>query len=388
MITLLERLFIRDRENTSSPQVRQAYGMLCGIVGITLNLLLSGMKFIAGLLSGSIAITADAFNNLSDAGSSVVTLIGFRMAGQKADSDHPFGHGRYEYISGFVVSVIILIMAIELLQSSVEKIFHPQELTYSPVILWILVISILVKIYMACYNTRIGKKLGAPSMRATAADSLSDTAATSVVLAATLISHYSGISVDGCGGLLVGFFILFAGIGAARDTINPLLGQAPDPTLVRRIEEIVLSYDQVLGVHDLIVHNYGPGRLLISLHAEVPADGDLLELHDMIDLIEHRLRHELSCSAVIHMDPICIHDALTLELKGVVENILREIDECLTMHDFRVTAGPTHTNLIFDVVSPYNFRYTDEELSRLIFDRIQTYDNSYFSVIEIDKKYS
>ncbi len=386
MVTLLTKIFIRDSKNTSSPAVRQAYGMLCGTVGIVLNLLLFAGKFFAGLLSGSIAITADAFNNLSDAGSSIITLIGFRMAGQKPDPGHPFGHGRIEYISGFLVSLLILVMALELIKNSVEKILHPQELTFSPVIVVILAVSILVKCYMALYNARIGRQIDSAAMKATATDSLSDILATTVVLAATLTAHYAKLSIDGYCGVLVGLFILYAGFQAARDTLNPLLGQAPDPAFVKQIEEIVMSYDTILGIHDLIVHNYGPGRVLISLHAEVSADGNLLKLHDTIDLAEHRLHSELGCSAVIHMDPVCIHDEQTQRLKIMAQHVLSTIDERLTLHDFRIVTGPTHTNLIFDVVTPYDFDYSDAGLCELINRRLKEQDASYCAVIEVDKQ--
>lgn len=387
MITLLSKFFIKNRENTQDPGVRQAYGVLCGAVGIFLNLLLFGSKFLAGMLSGSIAITADAFNNLSDAGSSIITLIGFKMAGQKPDPDHPFGHGRIEYISGLFVSVIILLMGFELIKSSAEKIFHPEELTYSPTVLVILLASILMKCYMAAYNQSISKKINSSAMKATATDSLSDCLATAVVLAATLISHFTGLSIDGWCGVLVGLFICYAGFEAAKDTISPLLGQAPDPEFVKQVNDIVMSYDGVLGIHDMIVHNYGPGRILISLHAEVPADGDLLTLHDMIDVIEHKLRDTLHCSAVIHMDPVCVGDEETEHLKELVTGYLKEISPSISIHDFRIVKGPTHTNVIFDIAVPYDFPMTDEELIETAQRRIQRENPNYFAVIEVDKQY-
>ena len=388
MVSLLSKLLIKNREDTSNPAVRQSYGVLCGFVGIFFNLLLFTGKFLAGTLSHSIAITADAFNNLSDAGSSIITLIGFKMAGQKPDSDHPFGHGRIEYISGLLVSVIILIMAFELLKSSVIKIFHPDELAFSPLIVLILLLSILVKCYMAFYNRKIGKKIDSAAMAATSTDSLSDTLATSVVLIATLVSHFTGLSIDGYCGVLVGLFICYAGISAARDTISPLLGQAPDPEFVKQITDIVMAHEGVIGIHDLIVHNYGPGRILISLHAEVPADGNILTMHDMIDLIEHELRDTLHCSAVIHMDPVCVGDEETDALKAEVNGYLSEIDGTLTMHDFRIVKGPTHTNIIFDVVVPYGFRLKDNDLIQTITDKIQAVHPNYFTVIEVDRKFA
>lgn len=386
MVSLLAKFFIKNQNDTKDPAVRQAYGILCGAVGIFLNLCLFTGKFLAGSLSRSIAITADAFNNLSDAGSSIITLIGFKMAGQKPDPTHPFGHGRIEYVSGLLVSVVILLMGVELLKTSVSKIFHPEDLAFSPVVLVILLCSILVKCYMFLYNRRLGKRLDSAAMLATATDSLSDMMATSVVLAATLTAHFTDLAIDGWCGVLVGLFICYAGFSAAKDTISPLLGQAPDKEFVQQISDIVMSYEDILGIHDLIVHNYGPGRVLISLHAEVPADGELLALHDTIDTIEHKLRDTLHCHAVIHMDPICVGDEQTMRLKALVGGYLNEISESLTMHDFRIVTGPTHTNLIFDVVAPYHFPMTDSELTARIKERIQRDNPNYFAVIDIDKQ--
>ncbi len=387
MVTLLSKIFIKNREDIKNPQVRLAYGMLCGAVGIFLNLCLFTGKFIAGTISHSIAITADAFNNLSDAGSSIITLIGFRMAGQKPDSDHPFGHGRIEYVSGLLVSVIILLMGLELLKSSVSKIIHPENLSFSPVILIILLASILTKCYMYLYNNRLGKKLESAAMCATATDSLSDTLATTVVLIATLVAHFTDLAIDGWCGILVGLFICYAGFNTAKDTISPLLGQAPEKEFVQQVNDIVMAHEGIIGIHDLIVHNYGPGRVLISLHAEVPADGDILVLHDLIDTIEHELRDTLNCHAVIHMDPVQMGDEETARLKTLVSSYLAEIDTSLTMHDFRIVTGPTHTNLIFDVVTPYQFPMSDNELIAKITERIQRDNPNYFAVIEVDKTY-
>lgn len=386
MITLLSRLFIKNGDSVQEPAVRQSYGILCGAVGIFLNLCLFAGKFAAGVVSNSIAITADAFNNLSDAGSSVITLIGFRLAGQKPDPDHPFGHGRLEYISGLLVSVMILLMGAELLKSSFLKILHPEELSFSPVLIVVLAASILVKCYMFCYNRRLGKRLDSAAMCATAADSLSDCLATSVVLLSTLLSHFTGLAVDGWCGLLVGLFICFAGFGAAKDTVSLLLGQAPDKAFVQQIIAIVTAHEGILGVHDLIVHNYGPGRVLISLHAEVPASGDILVLHDLIDTIEHELHDTLNCHAVIHMDPIQTDDAETNRLKALVSSYLAELSPELTMHDFRTVPGPTHTNLLFDIVTPYRFPMSDEELVTAVTDRIHEDNPNYHAIIEVDKQ--
>lgn len=389
MVSLLARILIRNRENTDDPEVRKAYGMLCGAVGIVLNILLFAGKALAGFFSGSIAIVADAFNNLSDAGSSVITLVGFRMAGQKPDSRHPFGHGRIEYISGFLVSIIILIMAFELLKTSVQKILQPSPVEASPLVLGILVCSILVKIYMALYNKAVSRKIDSAAMDATARDSLSDTAATLVVLITTLLAHFTDIQIDGYCGIIVALFVFVAGYEAAKETISPLLGQPPERGFVKKVEEIIMEYrDQgVIGMHDLVVHNYGPGRVMLSVHVEVPATGDILVLHDMIDTIEHRLARELKCSAVIHMDPVCLDDALTNEIKKQVADIIGRMEGRITFHDFRIVHGPTHTNLIFDVVVPYEYSMTDEEVADHIRREVEKINRNYFVVIDVDKAY-
>ncbi len=388
MVELLARVFLKEAKDTESPETRQAYGVLCGSVGIFFNVLLAAGKFIAGLLSGSIAIMADAANNLSDAGSSLIVLFGFKLAGQKPDPDHPFGHGRVEYISGLLVSMLIIYMAVELLKSSVDAILHPGEITFEPVILIILLASILVKFYMFLYNRKIGKKIRSEAMLATAMDSLSDMGATTVVLASMIVSYYTNLQIDGICGILVALLIFYAGFNSAKETINPLLGQPPEPEFVHRIEEIVTSEEEIIGIHDLIVHNYGPGRVMISLHAEVPADGDILVLHDMIDNVEHRLKSELHCAAVIHMDPVSTKDAQTLEIKRVVTEYVKEIDPVLSIHDFRVVKGPTHTNLIFDMVVPFDFAVPDVDLADMVQKKIWKYNPVYFAVIEIDKAYT
>ena len=389
MISILSRIFIKNSKDTKNPVVRQAYGMLCGALGIALNIFLFMVKFLAGQLSGSIAITADAFNNLSDAGSSVITLFGFKMAGQKPDSDHPFGHGRIEYISGLLVSIIILIMAFELFKSSVDKILHPQAVEASTLVLVILILSICVKVYMYLYNRSVSRKIDSAAMMATAKDSISDSIATVVVLLTTLLANLTEIQADGWCGLLVAAFVFYAGFSAAKDTISPLLGQPPEPEFVKRIEEIIMEYkDQgVIGIHDLVVHNYGPGRVMLSVHVEVPSTGDILVLHDMIDLIEHRLGNELGCSAVIHMDPICLDDEKTNEMKQKVAGIVSGMEGNVSFHDFRIVQGPTHTNLIFDVVVPFDYKMTDSEVMTYLQDKISELDENYFAVIEVDKAY-
>ena len=388
MIELLAEKFIPNAANVTDPTVRRAYGILCGIAGICFNVLLFALKLLAGTLAGSIAVTADAFNNLSDAGASIVTLLGFKLAGQKPDPEHPFGHGRLEYISGLVVSMVILLMGVELAKSAVDKILHPEAVDFSLLTLVILLVSIAVKLYMYLYNHAIGKKLGSAAMQATATDSLSDCAATAAVLAATLIGHFTSLRIDGWCGIVVAALVLLAGVRAAKETISPLLGQPPAPEFVARIEELVMSSPSVQGIHDLVVHDYGPGRVMLSLHAEVPAHGDIMELHDEIDNIEQTLRRELGCEATIHMDPIVTDDALTREMRERVARLVRGIDESITIHDFRMVTGPTHTNVIFDAVVPFRFRLSDREVEQEIKVAVHKLDASYFAVVQIDKDYT
>lgn len=388
MIRFLARIFIQNREQTDLPRVRQAYGMLCGFVGIGLNLLLFAGKALAGLISGSIAITADAFNNLSDAGSSLISLVGFRMAGQEPDPAHPFGHGRIEYLTGLFVSMLILLMGFELIQTSVRKIITPEETQCSTLVIVILIVSILIKFYMYCYNHAAGKTFQSAAMTATATDSLSDMFSTTVVLAATLAGHFTGLHIDGWCGLLVGLFILYAGFSSARDTISPLLGQPPRREFVEKIEQLVLASPEILGIHDLIVHDYGPGRIMISLHAEVSASGDMLHLHDAIDNIERELNRELHCQAVIHMDPVMNDDEETRSLKETVVSLLHDLDSSLNLHDFRIVKGPTHTNIIFDVLVPYGFAMKDSQLLSAIQKRIHDLNENYYAVINVDKDYT
>lgn len=388
MITFLASLFIKDRRNYDSPAVRQAYGVLSGAVGIGLNILLFLGKWIAGTLSGSIAITADAFNNLSDAGSSIITLIGFRLSGQAPDPEHPFGHGRMEYISGLLVSVAILVMGFELIWSSFGKLRDPEPIESSALVLGILLASILVKVYMFYYNRSLSKKLDSAAMKATSVDSLSDTVATTLVLIATVISKYTGLILDGWFGILVGIFIVYTGGSTLKETIDLLIGQPPKKEFIDEIREIVLGHSLVYGVHDLIVHDYGPGRRMISLHAEVAVDGDIQDIHEQIDHIEHELQEKLNCSATIHMDPIVTDDKEILEMKEKVEEMVQSLDENFSMHDFRMAKGPTRTNLIFDVEVPRKTSLTDNEIMNRLKEQVHGLPGSkYFAVIQIDHEY-
>ena len=379
---------IRRPEDGSDPAVRQAYGLLSGGVGIVLNLLLSAGKFVAGVLTGSIAVTADAFNNLSDAGSSVVTLVGFRMAAKRADDDHPFGHGRIEYLSGLAVAVAILVVGLELAKSSLEKVLHPVEVAFSWLSVGILCTSILVKLWMFFFNRNLSRRIDSAAMMATATDSLSDAAATSAVLLGTLVGHFADLHIDGWVGILVAGFILRAGWGAAKDTLDPLLGQSPDPGLVRGIQEAVLGRPEIVGMHDLVVHDYGPGRCMASLHAEVPMDADILVIHDVIDNLERELRRKLGVEVVIHMDPIAVGDPRTDALKAQVTELVRRIDPDMTIHDFRMTAGPEHTNLIFDVAVPYHCRLEDEQVQEAIGAAVKALPGNYYTVVSVDHVYA
>lgn len=388
MIRFLAKRFIADYDNASSPEVRQSYGILCGAAGIFFNLLLFAGKFFAGFISNSIAITADAFNNLSDAGSSVVTLIGFHLAGQKPDLEHPFGHGRIEYVSGLIVSGAILIMAFELVKTSAQKILHPEPVDFQPLALIILAISIGVKLYMASYNRSTGKKIGSAAMKATALDSLSDALSTSVVLAASVFGHFTSLNIDGWCGVAVGIFIFYAGFQAAKDTLNPLLGQAPDPEFIQNIRTITLSHPEILGIHDMLVHDYGPGRQMVSLHCEVSASGDIFALHDTIDNIERELRSKLHCDAVIHMDPIQDKDEETMSIRSEVLNLLRSIHSAITLHDFRMVKGPTHTNLIFDIVVPIDYPTPPKVLTKQIELMVQDRHPNFYTIITVDRDFT
>ena len=388
MITFLASLFIKDSKNYKEPSVRQAYGVLSGAVGIGLNILLFFGKWLAGTISGSIAITADAFNNLSDAGSSIITLIGFRLSGQEPDPEHPFGHGRMEYISGLLVSVAILVMGFELIWSSIGKLRSPEPIESSTLVFGILITSILVKLYMFFYNHSLSKKIESAAMKATSVDSLSDTVATTLVLIATLISKYTGLLLDGWFGILVGLFILYTGGSTLKETIDLLLGQPPKQEFIDEVKEIVLGHSMVHGVHDLIVHDYGPGRVMISLHAEVDVNGDIQDIHEQIDHIEHELQEKLHCSATIHMDPIVTDDKEVLAMKAKVEEMVHFLDESFSMHDFRMVKGSTRTNLIFDVEVPRKTSYTDNEIVNWLKERIHELPGSkYFAVIQIDHEY-
>ena len=388
MISWLARIFVKENPNATPAQIRQAYGTLCGAVGVGLNILLFIAKAAAGLMSGSVAIVADAFNNLSDAGSSVVTLLGFRLGGQKPDEDHPFGHGRFEYLAGLVVSMLILLMGFELGKTSVDKILHPQSVDMGILAICILLGSVAVKFYMFLYNRTYGKRFDSGAMMATATDSLSDCGATAVVLVATLVGQYTNLQIDGWCGVVVAVMIFWSGIKAGKETLDPLLGTPPAPEYVERIRDLVMAHEVVIGIHDLVVHDYGPGRCMISLHAEVSSSGDVLEIHDAIDNIEKELREALGCEAVIHMDPVVTDDGITRETREKVAALVYCIDDEITIHDFRMVTGPTHTNVIFDAVVPFGFRLKDDEVRRKIEMAVKTLDGNYCAVVNVEHSYA
>lgn len=366
---------------------RSIYGMVCGFVGIFFNIILFVGKLLAGIITSSISITADALNNLSDAGSSIVTLAGFKLAAQKPDSKHPYGHGRIEYLAGLAVAAVILIMGFELFRDSIGKVLHPQDTEFSYVVIFILLASILVKCYMAYYNYSIGKEIDSAAVRAAAMDSMSDCIATGAVLVTTVLNHLYGWQLDGYCGILVSLFIMYSGIQAARDSVDPLLGIEPDEEFLQQIEDISLSFDEnIVGIHDLMVHDYGPGRKIISLHAEVPADSNMIQIHDVIDNLEKKLSKDLGCMATIHMDPVAVNDPEVEKLKHKVADLAKEVLDAITIHDFRVVKGDTHTNLIFDMVVPFSCKCTDREMADMVADKIkEKLGNNYYAVIDVDR---
>lgn len=384
MTDLLAKLFIKDYKNVDDPKVRSAYGELSGVVGIVCNFILAIAKFIVGVISGSVTISADAANNLSDAGSSVITLAGFRLSKRPADKNHPYGHGRFEYITALIVSFLILLMGVELLKSSIDKILHPEPITFSVAALVVLLLSIAAKLWLAFFNNKIGKKINSSATKAAARDSLSDTAATTVALISLIISKFTDVPVDGWFSIIVSLFIFWAGFDVLKETIGLLLGKPPEQEFLDEIEAEILSYDGVIGVHDLIVHDYGPGRSFASAHAEVPSNISIMQSHDTIDLIERDLQKKYGLLISIHLDPIVIDDEKVTALKERCKALIMEIDSRLTLHDFRMVEGPTHTNVIFDVVAPAGYSKSDKDLTREINEKLSKIDERYFAVITVD----
>lgn len=388
MFKQLVRLFVKDSERTHSAVVRERYGMLSGITGIIVNVLLAAAKFIIGTASHSIAITGDALNNLSDAGSNVVTLVGFRMAGAKPDKEHPFGHGRIEYVAALVVGFIVEMMGFELIKSSIEKIKNPEPSVFSWAACAVLLLSIGGKIWLALFNRYLGKRIDSPAMSAVVADSISDTAATASTLLALILSQFTSFPVDGVFGIVVALFIMYSGLGILKETIGILLGTPPSKELVDSLRSFILSHDGIIGIHDLVIHSYGASKFFASVHAEVPSTADILKAHDTIDLIEREVLRKFSIQLVIHMDPLVVNDERVDELHSLVAAQCRKIDPALQIHDFRVVDGPTHTNLIFDLVIPFDFKYSEKQTKELLSKKIREQNENYYAVITTESSYS
>ena len=388
MTSLLIRLFIKDPRNTASPAVRRAYGTMTSIVGIVLNLLLAAGKFTVGILFGAISVQADAVNNFSDAGSQLISLVSFKIAAKPADREHPFGHARIEYVASMVVSFIVLLIGWELLSGSIDKVLHPSETIFSWISVIVLGISVLVKLWLCIFNRAIAKRINSTVMRATAADSLSDAAATAAVLAATLVYRFTGFDPDAYMGILVAILILWAGIKILNETKNSILGERPTDEQVAAIKTVVSEFEEcgVIGIHDLVVHNYGPGRVMASLHVEVDGDTDIYVSHDIMDRIERRLQVDCGIISTVHMDPVAVHDPAVATLRDLSLSLAQEIDDRLLIHDFRIVPGDTHTNLIFDVVAPFDLRLSDDELRLALSDRIHAHDEHLFAVITVDRE--
>lgn len=387
MTQFLVRLFIKDDHLVQDPQVREKHGKLAGAVGIITNLFLFAVKLLAGFLVNSISIMADAINNLSDAASSVVTLVGFKLAAQPADKEHPFGHARYEYIAGLIVSFVILLIGVQLIQSSVNKILNPEPVLFTGLTGAILLASIVLKLWQSHFNKTIGEKISSLALIATAADSRNDVLATSAVLISALISAFSDWQLDGYMGLAVALFIIYSGVNLIRDTIHPLLGTTPDKELVEAIQEKIMSYEGIIGHHELIVHNYGPGRCFATVHAEVPLSQDIMVSHDLIDQMEEDFLKEMDLHLVAHMDPINQDDNQTRHLYQHMADILQDISSDIVMHDFRVMTGPTHTNLIFDVAIDFDFPLNDQVLEKQIREKVSAFNPIYHPVVKITRSF-
>ncbi len=385
MLNFLLRHFVPDYQNAKDPQVRTRCGVLAGVLGIALNLLLFVFKLAVGLLSSSIAVVADAVNNLSDAGSSVLSMIGFRLAGQKPDAEHPFGHGRMEYLTGLVINEVILVVGFELARQSIEKIKAPEVTSFTPVTLLILAASILVKLYMYSYNTKLSRHLSSVALASTASDARNDCITTGAVLISSLITYYTGLRIDGWCGLAVSVFILISGFRALAETASPLLGQQQDPELVHKIEDAVLSNREVIGVHDLLIHDYGPGRRMMSLHAEVPADMTLAHAHEIAESMELRMNSEFNIPTVVHIDPIDVHDPETAALRSALADFLRDISPDIRFHDFRIVSDKSHKKVIFDLAVPYRWKEDPEILEERVQHFIKGQDPIYRPIITLDR---
>ena len=388
MIQFLVRRFVKNHEDTENPDVRTAYGILSSVVGIFCNVLLFGVKMTIGTLMRSMAVMADAFNNLSDAASSVIGFVGVKMANKPADKDHPFGHGRMEYIAALIVSFLVIEVGITFFKSSIEKIRNPEELAFSWISFIILALSVGVKLWLSVFNRVLGRRIDSKVMLATAADSMGDVITTTATLVSIIVCRFSGVNIDGVVGLIVSIVVIMSGISTARDTLEPLIGKGVDPKLCGEIKELVESYDGIVGTHDLIVHNYGPGRSMASIHAEVPRDVDIETSHEIIDRAEREVSKKLGLFLVIHMDPVEVHDARVLAIKEKLGRVLHALDDRLTFHDFRVVFGKEQINLIFDLVVPFTYNEEEElKLSQQVMALMQEVDARYQCVITMDRSF-
>jgi len=387
MTDILVKLFIKNSENIKDTEVREKYGFLGSVVGIIVNIILSAGKYTIGVISHSVSITADAINNLADAASCIVTLVSFKMAGRKPDKDHPFGHGRIEYIAALAVGFLVELMGYELIKSSVDKIRNPQELVFSIPAVAVLLISISGKVWLFLFNRKLGKRIQSPAMLAVSKDSLSDTIATFAALISLVCCLSTDIPVDGYMGLVVSGFIIMSGFGILKESVGILLGAPPEKETVDLLVEYILSFDEIIGIHDLVIHSYGASRTFASIHAEIPSDGSLLKAHDTIDNIEQEIKERFGIELVIHMDPVETNNEKVNKLKNTTAGIVFEISEELSIHDFRVVDGPTHTNLVFDVVIPHGFEMSNDRLIKLINEKINENDSRYRCVITVDNSY-
>ena len=388
MIELLARLFIRNSRHTDDPRVRTAYGMLCSAVAITLNILLAAAKFVVGTLAGSVSITADAMNNLSDVGSGALTLVGFRLSGKKPDLEHPFGHGRIEYVMGLVIAGLILYAGIDALRGAAGKLLHPEAMEFTWAAVAVLVLSILVKIYMSVFYRRIGRKIGSTAMEMSGADALNDTISTALTLVCLLVYKFTGLDLDAYAGIVVAVLLLKTGYEGGKETLGQLLGQRPSAELAEKVRQIVLSYPEVLAIHDLVIHDYGPGRCHVSLHAEVDGEGNIYELHEAIDHAMSELDHKLGCFSVIHMDPVDTKNERLAEMREETVQLLRSIDPVLSLHDFRMVPGKHRTNLVFDVLVPFGYKLSDEDVRKAVRAAVEERHPDCRCIIQIDKSYT
>lgn len=384
MTNLLIKLFVKDNENPKDENVRPKYAMLSSITGIVVNLLLSIFKLVIGIVTNSMSIISDALNNVTDTGSSIVTMIGFKLSQKEVDNEHPLGHGRMEYITAFIVDILIILVGVELLQNSVDKIIHPVMPTVNCVVIFLLVVAILVKLWLFVFYSKIAKRIDSSAIKATAYDSISDCVSTFVVLFSSVISLIFGITIDGYVSILVAIFILITGVKALKETIDILLGSKPDKEFIDQISEFVKKYPMIAGIHDIMVHDYGPGRKIVSFHAEVPADANICEAHDIIDELEQDMLKEFKCITTIHMDPIVVNDAKINEAKASVEKIVKEINENYSIHDFRMTDGGKRINLIFDLVIPRDDKIDKDALRKEIIEKVKKIDSKYYVVFTIE----